>query len=353
MAPIVHPSPKHTIPSIVIGGYLGAGKTTLVNHLLRQAQGLRIAVLVNDFGEIGIDADLIVSTDGEVMQLAGGCLCCSVGSDLIGALIALGERSPLPDLLLIETSGVALPGAVARSVKLAPQIEVDAVMVLADAPSVREQAQDRHVGDTVRQQLQDADLLVLNKVDLIDDAALTDIRSWLAMQAPHARLIEACDAAVPLALVCALADEVDSPRSLERQSGGLFAGDASGLRRARRKPSAAKAFDSLSLTVEGPVNVKRLAHRLIADETGVIRAKGVLCNRIEGHAKHPVAPGLPASEFVVLQITGRRVDIRAFAPRHQDPLPSDGRLVVIGVRGQLDRERIETIIRDAQQVEEK
>ena len=350
MEPIVHPSPFHTIPSIVIGGYLGAGKTTLVNHLLRQAQGLRIAVLVNDFGEISIDADLIVSTDGEVMQLAGGCLCCSVGSDLIGALIALGERSPLPDLLLIETSGVALPGAVARSIRLAPQIEVDAVMVLADAQSVREQAQDRHVGDTVRQQLQDADLLLLNKLDLIDAAALTELRSWLAIQAPHARLIEACNAALPLELVCDLADEIESPHSLERQTGALFAGDATGLRRARRKPSAASAFDSLSLSIEGLVNVERLAQGLIAADAGVIRAKGVLRTRLD---PNPPDRQPPASDRVVLQITGRRTEIRAFESDRQDNPLWKGRLLVIGVRGQLNRERIEAIVLSAQQVEEK
>ena len=337
----------------MIGGYLGAGKTTLVNHLLRQAQGLRIAVLVNDFGEIGIDADLIVSTDGEVMQLAGGCLCCSVGSDLIGALIALGERTPRPDLLLIETSGVALPGAVARSVKLVPEIGVDAVMVLADAQSVREQAQDRHVGDTVRQQLQDADLLVLNKLDLIEAQTLPELKSWLALQAPHARLIESCNATLPLELVCALADEVDSPRSLASSSGALFAGDAAGLRRARRKPSAANAFDSLSLTVEHPVNVEHLAQQLIADASGVIRAKGVLHHRIDLHAEQPTTPGFAASEPVVLQITGRRVDIRPFASERQDTRPSDGRLVVIGLRGQLDRQRIEAMVRRTGQVEEK
>ena len=108
----------------VIGGYLGAGKTTLVNRWLRQAQaqGRRIAVLVNDFGEIGIDADLILAQSDDVLELAGGCVCCSFGSDLMAALLRLAERNPAPAHVLIETSGVALPGAVARSAKLAPGV---------------------------------------------------------------------------------------------------------------------------------------------------------------------------------------------------------------------------------------
>ena len=94
----------------VIGGYLGAGKTTLVNHLLRAADGLRLAVLVNDFGALPIDRDLIVGSDGDTLEISGGCICCSYGSDLMEALLDLPRRRPGIDRVLIETSGVALPG---------------------------------------------------------------------------------------------------------------------------------------------------------------------------------------------------------------------------------------------------
>mgnify|MGYP001015843145 FL=1 len=160
------------LPAIVVGGWLGAGKTTLVNRLLRAADGRRIAVLVNDFGEVSIDADLIVSRDGPVMNLAGGCVCCAVGSDLLEALIALPSRLPALDLVIVETSGVALPAAVARSVRLAAGVTVDGTVVLVDAETVRARADDRYVGDTVLRQLAEADLLLLNKVDLVDADAL-------------------------------------------------------------------------------------------------------------------------------------------------------------------------------------
>ena len=106
-----------TIPVTLIGGYLGAGKTTLVNHLLRNADGRRLAVLVNEFGALPIDADLIVARDGNLISISGGCICCSFGSDLLAALIELKGRGDAIDHLLIETSGVALAGidrAIAR-----------------------------------------------------------------------------------------------------------------------------------------------------------------------------------------------------------------------------------------------
>ena len=104
------------IPVSVIGGYLGAGKTTLVNHLLRNANGRKLAVLVNEFGELPIDADLIEADDGDMISIAGGCICCSYGSDLVGALMELPERMPNMDGMLIEASGVALPGVQSGSV---------------------------------------------------------------------------------------------------------------------------------------------------------------------------------------------------------------------------------------------
>ena len=126
------------IPVTVVGGYLGAGKTTLVNHVLRSAQGIRIAVLVNDFGALPIDAGLIEAREGDLISIAGGCICCSFGSDLMGALASLARRTPRPDQVLIETSGVALPGSVSRSAALLEAFAPGRVVVLVDAETVRE-----------------------------------------------------------------------------------------------------------------------------------------------------------------------------------------------------------------------
>ena len=105
-------------PVTIIGGYLGAGKTTLVNHLLRNAQGRRLAILVNEFGELPIDADLIEARDDDIISLSGGCVCCSYGNDLIMAMMDMARMEPRPDHIVLEASGVALPAAIASSLSL-------------------------------------------------------------------------------------------------------------------------------------------------------------------------------------------------------------------------------------------
>jgi len=168
------------IPVTLIGGYLGAGKTTLVNHLLHERGERRIAVLVNDFGELPIDDALIESRDGPLLRLAGGCVCCSFGSDLMAALLQMQALQPAPQHILIETSGVALPAAVARMLGLLQGVQLDARLVLADAETLRRQAADRYVGELVREQLLQADLLLLNKTDLVAEDELPRLLGWLA-----------------------------------------------------------------------------------------------------------------------------------------------------------------------------
>ena len=106
----MHPSDGNPLPVTVVGGYLGSGKTTLINNLLNSADGHRYAVLVNDFGELSIDAQLIEKQDGNVISLSGGCICCSYGNDLTSALLEL--KTDTIDQVVIEASGVALPGSI-------------------------------------------------------------------------------------------------------------------------------------------------------------------------------------------------------------------------------------------------
>jgi G3E family GTPase len=318
------PAPDDALPVVVLGGYLGAGKTTLVNHLLRHAAGRRIAVMVNDFGDVGIDADLIVARDGDVVNLAGGCVCCSVGSDLVGALCALPARCPRPDLVLIETSGVALPGAVARSIRLAPGVEVDGVVVMADAETVRARAGDRYVGDTVSQQLRDADLLIVNKVDLVDAAALSALHRWLAVEAPRARRLEAVGADVPADVVLGLAGAGAPVSSLARRGPGLFSGDVSARRLAARAPTVRTAdrYDTASVELPGPVDALALGAALADPALGLIRAKGMFA----------AADGSPHA----LQLVGPRWRVEPASCAVAGP----GRLVVIGLRGAFDADAV-------------
>jgi G3E family GTPase len=171
------------IPFTVIGGFLGAGKTTLLNQLLRDAGERRLAVLVNDFGALNIDAALVQARAGAMVRLENGCVCCSVGGDFIAALALLRDGPDPPEHVVVEASGVADPGAIVVLGDM-PGYRRDAAVVVADAETVRARAEHEATRHQVIGQLRAADLLVLNKTDLVSRAALEATRAWLRAGRP-------------------------------------------------------------------------------------------------------------------------------------------------------------------------
>ena len=189
--------PGAVVPVTIVGGFLGAGKTTMVNHLLRTATR-RYAVLVNDFGAVNVDAALIKDREGGVMSLANGCVCCSIGPDLGDTLARLLSRDPAPEHVLLEASGVSDPWRIAQLVKLEPALALDAVLVLVDAASFPDQLADRYLTDTLERQLARADLIVLNKCDLAEPGTAEDTVLRLR---PGARIARVERAELPEALL--------------------------------------------------------------------------------------------------------------------------------------------------------
>jgi len=241
------------LPVTVIGGYLGSGKTTMVNHLLRQADGLRLAVLVNEFGELAIDEDLIEAEDDDIISIAGGCVCCSFGSDLTGALMDMAKLDPPPDHLLIESSGVAIPSAIVGSVSLLDGFRVDGIVILADAEGVQANAQSKYMSDTVLRQITDANIIVLNKTDLVTDDQLAETRSWLTAQNPDVRILHAQHGVV-------------SPQAVL---------DSFLVKPASSGPHHhTQNLEMNTLMPDCPVDVETLAQELASDAAGLIRAKG-------------------------------------------------------------------------------
>ncbi len=299
--------PGGRLPVTVIGGYLGTGKTTLVNRLLRAADGQRLAVLVNDFGATPIDRDLIVSSSGDTLEISGGCVCCSYGSDLMDTLMTLPEQRPDIERVVLETSGVALPGMVASAVTLLPAYRIDGIVVMVDVETVRTMADDAYLGDTITRQLDAADLVIANRCDLVNETSLQESLAWLATQSPAARLIPATRAEIAPDLLLGLRDSASPRLSTVLTTPGA--------------PDAAALYDSLELEVPDDVDAAELGRRLGAPGTGVLRAKGIL-NRGDGK---PVA----------LHVVGQRFEIDA-AP----PGATPGKLVVIGLRARLDREAV-------------
>ncbi len=183
------------LPFTVIGGYLGAGKTTLLNHLLANGDGLRIAALVNDFGSVNIDVDLIRSHEGETINLANGCMCCSLVNGFAAAIGQLRDRAGDFDRIVIEASGVASPTKIAEYGRMYG-FPLDGMIVLADAEGVRALAENKYVGDLVIRQFCQADLIILNKIDLVTATELGELRDWLGGIAPGTPIVEAVNARV-------------------------------------------------------------------------------------------------------------------------------------------------------------
>lgn len=162
------PAVRGRVPFTLLGGYLGAGKTTFLNRLLATTSR-RIVVLVNDVGAVGVDAALIAEHDGSTLSLTNGCVCCAFGDDLAVALERVRSMSPPPDHVVMELSGVGEPARIAPWAATAG-FRLDGIVVLADADQIAELVERRYVGDTIRNQLAAADLVLLSKTDLVVDA---------------------------------------------------------------------------------------------------------------------------------------------------------------------------------------
>ena len=161
------------IPLTLISGYLGTGKTTLINQLLRTTKK-KIALLVNDFGDVNIDESLIESRTDSLLSIAGGCVCCSYGNELIETLESMNSSELLPDHIVLEASGIALPSKIIQTVSLMNFLSFHGTVLLTDASRIQAQLNDVYISDTIRLQIQQHDLLVLNKTDLIGEEDLSN-----------------------------------------------------------------------------------------------------------------------------------------------------------------------------------
>ena len=151
------------IPVIIVGGYLGAGKTTLINTFLREPKGLRCSVLVNDFGSINIDAGLIASHDGDTIALTNGCACCSIGDDLIGAAQSVVSRTDKLDLVVVEASGVAHPGRMQMMLLGVSGLATARSVTVINAANAVSRAKDKYVGSLFKSQIAQSDFVTVNR----------------------------------------------------------------------------------------------------------------------------------------------------------------------------------------------
>lgn len=299
------------IPLTLLGGFLGAGKTTLLNHLLADNQGQRIAVLVNDFGPLNIDASLVARHDGETISLTNGCVCCSMGGGLEEALIRVLDREPGPDWIVIEASGVSDPARIAQVGMSDPLIQLESVVVMVDAENILEQADDRLLADTIQRQIMAADVLIINKTDLVTPQQLERVRQELASRFGDRPMIEARHGGVARDAIPVLA-------TVRRRADGAIALQHEVPPSHEHGPE--HPFESGVIRMEGVLDADTLVAGLRQLPRSVVRVKGWVTTNRHGTA--------------LVQFAGRRVRIQRLATQQLATQPAGmaNQLVYIGLR---------------------
>jgi G3E family GTPase len=286
--------PSAPIPLTILSGFLGAGKTTLLNHLINSDHGLRIAVLVNDFGAINIDAQLIVGVPtAEQINLANGCVCCTIRGDLLRAALQLVERADPPDYIVIEPSGVSDPVSVAQTFQLPElrdRIRLDAIVAVVDAEQFGQlEGANAYMA---YEQLTVADLIVINKIDLVTPEQIAALkRKWLY---PTARVIETSFGRVPIDLLLDTG-RFDPAKLLTRPTREVHVHERSGADHPHHDHSL--TFSAYSWQCAAPLSLKALKRALRQLPNTFYRAKGLLYL-----ADDPTRRG-------VLQIVGTRITL--------------------------------------------
>jgi len=338
------------IPATVITGFLGAGKTTLIRNLLAQSEGLRIALIVNEFGDVGVDGETLSDCGVEgceasaIVELANGCICCTVADDFIPTMEMLLTRDPPPDHIVIETSGLALPQPLVQAFnwpEVKTRVTVDGVVTVVDAPAVAAgqfaanvaavQAQreaddmlghENPLHELFEDQIGCADLVVLNKTDLLDETQLQDVEALIVREKrPAARIVRSVLGKLPGSVVVGLNIGAEDDMTTRKSH---HDGDD-------HEPHDHDDFDSFVLDVPALPDAAIVSTQIEAlmEAHGILRAKGFLA--IQGKPMR-----------LAVQAVGPRVDTYFDRPWRTDETiggSASGQLVVIGLKG-LDREAV-------------
>ena len=325
---LIHDNGK-AVPVTILTGFLGAGKTTLLNRILTGNHGLRVGVLVNDFGSINIDAELVVGVDNNMISLANGCVCCQIRDDLVESVITLIDRPEGIEYILLEASGVADPAgifATFNDAALRDRIRLDSVTCVIDADQVFAHPEYPPLLELKLRQVGFADMLILNKVDLAGPEQVKKVRAWLDEYFSRLRVVETNYCEVPYEILLGVG-RFDPVRANSTTHSASESCTDSACKDDHHQHDHSQVFSTWSYRTDQPIALEALREKMRKLPGTVYRAKGIVYTSD--------AP----RQRAVLQVVGRRVDI-SLEEEWGERVPGT-QIVAIGAKDAIDASLLE------------